>query len=128
MPIISTVDHANRQLNAVAVGPIGLADVQEHLARVAQWHILEYRGFIDGRGAGPTLSSADMRTIVEALRELGRESKIGRTAVVVSTHYAFGMMRMLEMLIDDIFEFRVFRDEAEARAWLNAKAATESSK
>ncbi len=127
MPILSTVDHANRQIDAVAVGPIGLADVQEHLARERQWHSLPYREFIDGRGAGPALSPADVRMIVETLRELSRESTIGRTAVVVSTDYAFGMMRMFEMLIEDIFEFRVFRDEAEARAWLNAKAAGQSS-
>jgi hypothetical protein len=74
------------------------------------------------------LTPADVRRIVELLRSLSRESKLGRTAILVSTDYAYGLMRMLEMLVEDVCQIRVFREEQEARAWLNAMSAGNSSK
>ena len=123
MPIISKVDHEHREIEAIAVGPITFADVQDHLSQQRRWHSLAYREFLDGRGAGPKFSSEEVRRIVELLQDLSRESHLGRTAVLVPSDYAFGLMRMFEMLLEDVFEFRAFRDEAEARAWLAGDAA-----
>ena len=77
---------------------------------------------------GPFSAPADVRRIVELLRSLSRESKLGRTAILVSTDYAYGLMRMLETLVEDVCQLRVFREEQEARAWLNAMSAGNSSK
>ena len=128
MPILSTIDHEHSQIRAVAVGPVTYADVESHLQQEKAWKSLSYREFIDGRGAGLVLTSADVRRIVEMLRSLSRESKLGRTAILVSTDYAYGLMRMLEMLVEDVCQIRVFREEQEARAWLNAMSAGNSSK
>jgi hypothetical protein len=52
---------------------------------------------------------------------VGGDSTLGPTAVLVSDDVAFGVIRMLEVLVEDICEVRSFRDEQEARAWLAAQ-------
>jgi len=76
--------------------------VESHLMRERHWEGLAYREFIDGRGAGVELSASDVRRIVEMLRQLSLESKLGRTAILVSSDYAYGLMRMLEMMVEDV--------------------------
>ena len=121
MPILSSVDHSKHHIESLAVGPITYADVHEHILREKQWEGLPYREFVEARGAGVQLSPADIRKIVDLLRSLKDGSKLGPTAIVVSTEYAFGLMRMLEMLVEDVCEIRVFRDERVAREWLASR-------
>ncbi len=128
MPIISKVDHESKEIHAVAVGPVTFADVEAHLLQEKNWGALSYREFIDGRGAGPIFTPAEVRQIVELLRKMSEGSPLGRTAVLVSSDYAFGVMRMLEMLIDDVLQLKPFRDEQEAREWLAEKSAGTSPK
>src|SRR5208282_5618342 len=110
MPIISKVDRERKEIHAVAVGPVTFADVEAHLLQQKNWGVLAYREFIDGRGAGPIFTPAEVRQIVELLRKMSEGSPLGRTAVLVSSDYAFGVMRMLEMLIDDVCQLKPFRD------------------
>jgi hypothetical protein len=117
MPIIVTVDHARREVHAIAVGPVSYEDIERHLLQERNWKSLSYRELIDARGAGPTFAPADVRRIVEVLRNLSREAPLGRTAIVVSSDYAFGLLRMLEMLVEDVCHVRPFLDEQEARIW-----------
>ena len=128
MPILTSVDREKREIRCVAVGPVTYDDVQSHLLREKHWGALPYRELIDGRGAGPQFTAEDVRRIVDLLRTLSRESKLGRTAIVVSTDYAFGLMHMLELMVDDVCQIRVFREEGEARAWLHAMPTANSAK
>jgi hypothetical protein len=57
---------------------------------------------------------------VALIRALGHESTLGPTAVLVATDFAFWVMRMLEVLVEDVAQIRPFKDEQEARAWLDA--------
>lgn len=79
---------------------------------------LSYTELIDGRAALPTWSSAQAREIVALLTTIGRESSIGPTAVVVSSEFAFGMLRMLEILLEGICIVKPFHDYAVAEQWL----------
>lgn len=123
MPIISKIDHERREVQAIAVGPVTYADVEDHIVQQRRLGSVSYREFLDARGAGPILSPAEARRIVQLLRDMSQEAPLGRTAVLVSSDYAFGMVRMLEMLLDDVFELRPFRDEEEANAWLRRDTA-----
>jgi hypothetical protein len=127
MPITSTVDHARSEIHAVATGPIHYADIEEHLQQEQNREGLSYSEFIDAREATPILSPAEVRRIVELLRALRKESRLGRTAVLVSTDYAFGLLRMLETLLEDVCQVRPFRDELEAHEWLAEKDAGKTS-
>ncbi len=74
--------------------------------------------FIDAARATADLSSNDVRAIVERLRQLGRLHALGPTTVVVGDDVSYGILRMLEVLVEDVCDVRPFRDRAEAEAWL----------
>jgi hypothetical protein len=118
MPIISTVDHACKEVHAIVVGPVSYADIEAHLMQERRWQGLPYPELIDARGAGLLLTPADVRRIVALLRKLGKGSHLGRTAVVVSSDYALGFIRTVEMMVEDVCEVKPFLDERQAREWL----------
>ncbi len=91
-----------------------------------QWQGLSYPELVDARGAGIEFTPSEVREVVELLRQLGTESRLGPTAVLVSSDAAFGIIRMLEMLVEDVCEIKPFRDEPEARAWLATKSQSAS--
>jgi hypothetical protein len=119
MPITFRVDYEGREIYAVAEGPITLGDIQQHLEEERHAGALAYRELIDGSKAVVAFSTQDVRAIVELLRELGRQGELGPTAVVVADELAFGMLRMLQMLVDDVCMIRPFRSLADAEVWLH---------
>lgn len=123
MPIIFTVDHQRHDVRAVAIGPVTFDDVRRHILQERHWRGLSYPEFFDARGAGIALSPSEVRKLVEMLRTLASETRLGPTAVLVSSDQAFGVFRMIEMLVEDVCEVKPFRDEAAARAWLASKSA-----
>jgi hypothetical protein len=63
-------------------------------------------------------SPAEVQELLELLRSLVRSHCLGRTAVVVSTDVAYGIMRMLKVLVEDVCVVRPFRDLPAAELWL----------
>jgi hypothetical protein len=124
MPITLTIDHDRRQVDAVAIGPITYTDVENHLLAERNSEGLAYREFVDAREATLVFASypAQVRQMVALIRSLGKESTLGPTAVLVADDFAFGIMRMLEALVEDVAEIRPFREEQLARAWLVARS------
>ena len=59
-----------------------------------------------------------MRTIVQVIRDRARQASFGPTAVLVDSDLCYGMLRMLELLLDDLVVARPFRDVDEATTWL----------
>ena len=84
--------------------------------------------------AHPTPELLDLREIedfavtAEGIRELAEHAASraeqlapGRLAVLVASDTVFGMFRMLQALLDGTgIEIRVFRDPAQAYAWLGS--------
>jgi len=80
---------------------------------------LPYCELIDARLATIDFSAAEVREIVDLLRLLSLERHLGRTAVVVSTSVAYGVMRMLETMVEHVCVVRPFRDLRQAKNRLN---------
>jgi len=118
MTITSSIDHDRRCMVAIASGPIGWEEVRSHLHEERLKGGLGYPELIDARTATPTWSSAQTREIVVLLTAFGRESTLGSTAVLVSSDFAFGMMRMLRILLEDVCIVMPFRDYDAAEQWL----------
>ena len=124
MPIvIEGIDQTLQELNSAAFGAIHYYDVEKHLIEERIVNGLAYKEFIDGRDATLSfaLSPSEIRQIVALMRVLSEQSKLGATAVLVESDFAFGIMRAMEMLLDDIAEVRPFRDEKLARSWLASR-------
>jgi hypothetical protein len=125
MPIIiQDIDRERNELEAVAFGPIDYAEIEKHLVEERNIRGLAYTEFIDARDASLVfaVSPAEIRQIVSLVRSLCQQSKFGATAVLVSTDFASGIMRAMEMLLEDVADLRSFRDEKLARSWLASKS------
>ena len=118
MGIIATVDHTRQRVVVRTEGTITLDDVLAHLEEERREAGLSYSELIDGRGSIPALSSADVRAIVDALSRVAKESRLGPTAILVDTDLAYGLLRMLEILVEDVCAVRPFRHQEEAEKWL----------
>ena len=118
MPITFEVDHEHHLVRTVATGPITYAEVERHLFQEHEARALGFPELIDAHAAIPKLSAADVRQIVGLLRGLSRNATLGRTAIIVPSEFAAGLMLMIAMLMEDIFPLRTFRDTASAEAWL----------
>jgi|SRR5271168_3590395 len=114
-----TVDAECSDVTTTAEGTVTLDEVRAHLHREKSDSALPYRELIDARNAVVRLSSSDLRKILELLRSLARSGRLGPTAVVVSTDVAYGILTMLQILVEDVCVVQPFRDLAAATLWLN---------
>jgi hypothetical protein len=53
------------------------------------------------------------------LRWLGERTRLGPTAVVVDSDLAYGIVRMVEILVQDVCLVKPFRDKLDAELWLD---------
>lgn len=120
MPIQLVVDHEIKEVKTVATGPIVMGDIQDHLVQERKEGGLAYRELVDASEAEPFLSTKDVRATVELLRTFARQGMLGPTAVIVPSEVGYGLVRMVEILLDGAAEVRPFRktEAVEAREWL----------
>jgi hypothetical protein len=101
-----------------AEGPITLQDICAHIEVERVQNGLGCAELIDARAALPDVSREDVRTLVALLRKWSEIYKLGPTAVVVSTDLAYGMLRMLDILVESFCVIQPFRDKVMAERWL----------
>jgi hypothetical protein len=119
VPITATYDHQHRRVIARAEGRVTLEEIRDHLEEERQEPGLAYAELIDARGVIPEYSPADVRVLVAWLRWLGERTRLGPTAVVVDSDLAYGMVRMVEILVQDVCLVKPFRDKLDAELWLD---------
>ena len=120
MPISFEVDRERRRIRTTADGSVGVADVAAHLEDIVERGIESYSELIDATQASrPGWYAADVRKAADLVASLGGAAKLGPRAVVVTRSAAFGMVRMLSVLLGARMRLEVFRDVASAEAWLD---------
>ena len=124
MPIQLAVDHELKEVKTTVTGPIVMEDIQDHLVQERREGGLAYREFIDASDAEPLMNTKDARATVELLKTLAGQGLLGPTAVIVPNEMAYGLVRMVEILLDGVAEVRPFRkaEAVDAREWLNGKS------
>ena len=124
VPIQLAVDHEIKEVKTTVTGPIVMEDIQDHLAQERREGGLAYREFIDASDAEPLMNTKDARATVELLKTLAGQGLLGPTAVIVPNEMAYGLVRMVEILLDGVAEVRPFRkaEAVDAREWLNGKS------
>jgi hypothetical protein len=84
----------------------------------------EMPGLVDLRGVTKLLSAEDTAQLAQTIKSSPRVVNRARRALLVGSDLAYGMYRMLEAMTEDgTVEYRVFRDEGEARSWVEEAAA-----
>ena len=124
MPVTYVVDHERREMYTTADGPIALDDIRKHLTGEHRDKGLPYRELIEASRATVVFSPSDVRTMVEILRAYGREGVLGPTAIVVGNALAYGMIRMLAILLEGVCALQPFRTRQEAEQWLADASAS----
>ena len=118
MSYTTTIDHVKKRVFVRAEGPITLADVRTHIEEERVRVGLTFTELIDARGFSPVFSPDEVRTMVNILRRLGKDSHLGPTAIIVDSDFGYGMLRLLEVLVEDVCDIRPFRKQSEAEEWL----------
>ena len=124
MPVTHEVNHERREMHTMADGPITMDDIRKHLTREHRDKGLAYRELIEASRATAAFSSSDVRTTAEILRAYGQEGVLGSTAIVVGNDLAYGMIRMLAILLEGVCELQPFRTRKEAERWLAGASAS----
>ncbi len=120
VPITFLVDEPRRRLRTTVEGPATVDEVATHFATLVRDELVGYADLIDARKAkGPGWFSADVRRAAELVRNLGGGTAVGPRAILVSSSAAFGMVRMLSVLLNPRMSMEVFRDEGSATEWLD---------
>ena len=124
MTITCTFLHEQNYLKVIASGPITFEEVRTHLLIERHEHGLAYPELIDAGTATPSWTSAQAREIVSQVTSIAKESALGPTAIVVSDAHSYGMIRMLEILLDQVCILRPFYHYDEAVKFLQAFPST----
>jgi deoxyhypusine synthase len=124
VPVTHSMDHERHEMYTMADGQITMDDIRRHLTQEHGDKGLAYRELIEASRATVAFSASDVRTTVEVLRRYGREGVLGPTAIVVGNDLAYGMMRMLAILLEGVCELQPFRTRQEADQWLAGASAT----
>lgn len=119
MPITATYDHQHHRVLAEATGRVSLDEIRSHLEEERQEPALAYSELVDARGAIPDFPPMDVRVLVAWLRWLGERTRLGPTAIIVDSDFAYGMARMIETLVEDVALIKPFRNKLDAELWLN---------
>jgi hypothetical protein len=123
MPLITGVDHKRREVTVLAIGPITMDDVREHVAHMKRDGGLAYPRIVESRGAGLPADPGDFQKLADMLRDLSKEGAIGPAAIIVSSVADVERMRVLENMLASYCPVKAFRTEEDARAWLQEISA-----
>jgi hypothetical protein len=121
MEITRHIDTDKRIMYATVTGEITLDDVRADIERLVTQPVYPpgIPGLIDMRNATSQLRADEIQRLAYMVKSHG--DVVGRTrrALLVSNDLLYGMYRMFAAYVaDGPTEYRVFRDEDEARRWI----------
>ena len=98
-------------------GRVGFDQMVMHLHARERTGLLGQPQLVDARGATIELSGAEARALAARVRERGRDTPVGPTAVVADSDFMYGLARMYGGFADS-GQFAVFRSMEEAEEWI----------
>jgi hypothetical protein len=128
MPITFEIDSARGRLRTVVDGSVSVGEVAEHVQSLVSRKLERLADLIDARSArGPGWYAADVRKAATMIEAIGGAEPFGPRAIVVSSSAAFGMVRMLSVLLGSRLRLEAFRDMESAERWLNGAGTTDAA-
>jgi hypothetical protein len=116
-----TIDANQRLIRTQCAGPVTLEEVAAHFRDLARDPACPDRldVLLDLRSVESLPHRGQLEAVTVELGRVRAKVRFGLCAVVAERPALFGMLRMFEVLAQDYFTaLRVFRDFAEAEAWL----------
>ena len=121
MPFSHQIAHEVGKMWTKAAGPIHYSEIEDHIKAEVSESAQFYPELVDAAQAKAALTPLEVRQVVNIMRQIGDTSHLGPTAVVVSDDITYGMLRMLGILIEDVYAVQVFRRMDDAERWLGWK-------
>lgn len=98
MPIEFRFDKRSGILVTTATGVVSYADVLNHIRREAEAGDLACKELFDATEATTDMTTAEIQTVADAVRQRLGSDGFGPTAIVTISDVFFGMSRMLDPL------------------------------
>jgi hypothetical protein len=119
MPITFVLDETRKHVNTTVSGPITGDDIVGHFQAIRRSHAFGWTELVDVRNVSPPwLTSSEIWRVASVMRDFPAAETPGPRAVLVGSDLNFGLARMFANLLGDRAVIQIFRDGAEAEAWL----------
>jgi hypothetical protein len=121
MPITIVVDHEHPLVTTTVWGHVTYEEIQSHLSEEERLRATGYPELIDAMAASTTLTTDEVRALVNRTHDMLRQGPFGPTAIASNNDVVYGMARMYQILAErDGISIAVFRRLPEAERWLRA--------
>jgi hypothetical protein len=131
MPVIYKIDAARKLIHTTCTRPLTFTEVIEHFRTLKEdpactGHL---DVLLDVSGADTLPLTSQMGPISAELDAVRAKVQFGLCAIIATRDAMFGMMRVFEVIAASYFRaIRVFRDAAEAQAWLDSLQTAKDSR
>lgn len=123
MPLNWTISHADRKVEAVASGHVGLQDIERYLDDVMVSDALPYRKLFDASQIASGLGDNDMMMLGARLSAYTGLGPIGPLAIVAPATAQRQQARLFATLAPADRPLKIFKTVEAARKWLAAAAS-----
>jgi hypothetical protein len=120
MQIHRTIDRDKHFIYTTITGEVTMREILAAMAKIAtdRTHDPDMPGVVDLREATMGMTDEEFIQIAEKVKTSPKVVGKSRRALLVNTDFSYGMSRMFQAFAaDGPTEYRVFRDEHEAREW-----------
>jgi hypothetical protein len=124
VPVTYEIDPGSRLIRTRCAGDVRVAEILEHFAALLADSALPERPdvLLDLSQTTSNPDSGQIHAVAEEVKVLREKLRWGAIAIVAQRDLLFGMSRVFEVFAQPAFrEIRVFRDHAEAEAWLASR-------
>ena len=122
MPLHWQNDHAERFVHIVAEGPCTIEQLEEHFDAIAVADAMGYAKLFDASRAQPLYTDDDVMRLGARLSAYTANLPSGPLAVVGQSEDVLMHFRRFVNISPSKRPARIFRTEAEARAWLKSQS------
>ena len=122
MPIQWTISHPHRLVVAVCKDTVSRTDIEGYLDNVVVTDTLPYRKIFDMTNAVMDLSDDDMMALGARIRAYSGLANMGPLALVASSPESYERARLFAVLADARRPLKIFKEQHDARRWLDAQA------
>jgi hypothetical protein len=119
MPIHSTFSHGKRLVITIAKGDVLPGEMFDYLDRLDKGGARPYRKIFDVTALEAPFTAESVQALAELVRERELEGPVGPVAIVVGTEQALAKAQLFAVGASVRRPIRIFREQHEARRWLD---------
>lgn len=125
MPLHWKISHADRSVEAIATGHVGLEDIESYFDDLMVSGAFPYRKLFDTTPATSTVTDAEMMLLGARMSAYKGLGPLGPLAIVAPTSALRAQAMLFAALAPADRPLKIFKTVAAARKWLDAPPESE---